>query len=195
MSDRRRSAIRHLMLVILFVVAAAVSASAGSFAELQLEPRADPEGFENARRYEIIYLASESGSLEETDPPLSAKLEEMDFILAGIVREYLKREYEGNGLKADVRQILPTTASEVIELVSGEFSAGTSKWDPANQKTLAAYLGNCVSALRLYKLHAIVNLAGHPVERTVPVIIRLKACPAQRDLVTLFHVNTRALQE
>lgn len=173
-----------------FLFVSVLAATAGSFAEIRLEPRANPQGFENARRYEVVFLASEAGSLEEVDPSPDAKVEEIDFVLAGIVREYLKLEYEGNGLKADVQKILPTTASEILDLVAGEYAGGTPKWDPANRKVLEAYLGNDVSSILLFKMHAVVTVSGVPLETVFPIIIRWKACPAQRDLVTLFFVTT-----
>jgi len=186
----RRATVLTLLMV-LFVG----TLSAQTFASLRLVERPAPEGFENARRYEIAYLDKDGNELGEKDFPATAKMTDMEFIQAALVREIRTKEYEAQGFKVDIHQVLPTTIEEILSLVAEDFPSGSSHWDPANRQRLATYLRNDPQALVLYKMNVWAETVDGVSEETVPLILRLKQCPGQRDLLTFFFVTTLKYQE
>ncbi|RCK81179.1 MAG: hypothetical protein OZSIB_2556 [Candidatus Ozemobacter sibiricus] len=178
---------------VLLLVLLAWPVGAVTFTSLRLVPRQTPDGFENARRYEVAYLGPNGRELNEPDFPSSLKIKEMDFILAGVARQLLDLEYAAVGRKADVQAVASTTADEILALVSGKHSFGAPAWDPANQETLARYLQTAPDSLHLYVMRVLVTRGDNESEEeVVPLLLRLKHCPGQRDLLTLFFLRREA---
>ncbi|NLI78943.1 MAG: hypothetical protein GX442_21190 [Candidatus Riflebacteria bacterium] len=175
----------------LWLVTVALPLVAATFDTIRLEPRLAPAGWENARRYEIAYLATGGEELGEPDFPLHAKAQEIDFIMAGVVRELLAREYGPKGVKADTQAVATATADEILSLAAGRAPGRSPAWDPANLENLARYLQTAPDSLMLYKAVVRVEGAdGSVAEETVPLLVRFKQCPGQRDLLSLFFVTT-----
>jgi|GEM_PF-6696186 len=182
--------LRNILLMILLSLVGQL-AFAASFTTIRLEPRVAPQGFENGKRYEIAYFIQNEESLDQVDPTSEEKIESADLILAGVVRELLRIEYTEKGFKQEIQQVQPTTVEEIIALASGKFPAGSPAWVPENLKNLTTYLSNSIDSLKLYKMEVRVEIDGNIIEQAIPLIIRPKVCPGQRDMVTLFFVTTQ----
>ena len=164
---------------------------AQSFSTIQLNPRTTPEGWENARRYEIGYFSQAGDALEEVDLPNQVKYREIDLILAGVVKELLAKEFDPGKFKVDNQQVASTTAADILDLVATSFPSGSPGWSPAHQTILANYLQNFPHTMMLYKMEIHGTTEEGAVDQTIPLILRLKQTPAQPDLLSLFFVTTR----
>ncbi len=177
--------------VLFFLIIAIQPAFSASFSAIRLDPRAAPQGFENGRRYDIAYLASKGDQIVPVDPDPEEKKANADLILASIVRELMNREFAEKGSKAEVIQVQPASASEILTLTTVTKAPGIPAWSPENQATLATWLENGKDSLELYLMFVRVETPGFVLEQTVPLIIRPKVCPGQRDMLTLFFVTTQ----
>lgn len=184
---------RFLLVILLLVVALVQPLAAQPFAKIDLEPRLAPEGWENARRDEIMYLDQAGEEMGESELPFYVKKQELDLILAGVVRQILAREYETQGYKIAVHQVASSTPEEILNLAAGGSADGSGKWNPETLINLARYMQNDPDHLFLFKMTAQVETGEGTSEEVLPLLLRMKQCPGQRDLVSFFFVTNRKM--
>jgi hypothetical protein len=164
---------------------------AQSFSTIQLRPRSNPEGWENARRYEIGYFTGTSDAAAEVNPPNPVKLREIDLVLAGIVKDITAREYDPARVTIDNQQVATITAGGILDLTGTDFPTGSKAWSAENRAMLTDYLQKFPQAMLLYKFDIRITSPEGIIEQTIPLILRLKQTPYQPDLLTIFFVTTR----
>ncbi|HNV69721.1 MAG TPA: hypothetical protein PKO06_08495 [Candidatus Ozemobacteraceae bacterium] len=184
------------LILALFTLLVAIPAWAETpFAKIDLEPRLAPEGWENARRYEIIYLDAGGEELGEADLPFYMKKQEIDLILAGVVRQILAREYETQGFKISVHQVTSSTPQEILLMAAVGSGNGKDRWAPETLTNLYQYMNNDPTHLFLYKMTAQLETEAGTVEEKLPLLLRMKQCPGQRDLISFFFVEKQQVPQ
>ncbi len=188
---RVRTRALTVILALFALFMAMPSRAATPFAKIDLEPRLAPEGWENARRYEVVYSDENGEELGEAELPFYIKKQEIDLIIAGVVRQILAREYETQGFKIVVHQVAPSTPQEILLLAAIGSGDGKDRWAPETLTNLYNYMNNDPTHLFLYKMSAQLETDAGPVVENLPLLLRMKQCPGQRDLISFFFVSSR----
>ncbi|NLI79100.1 MAG: hypothetical protein GX442_21985 [Candidatus Riflebacteria bacterium] len=186
----RSRSLLSIVFAILFGVLP-LSAAAQSFTQLGLDRVSPPDRFENSICFELTYLKDLDGKPFEVFPGRAEKEQDLDLILAQVVRRVITEEYEDKGKYLDETNLQPSTPQEIRHLVGTGFV--TPAWGKAGQREMALYLQQNSNFLKLYKLEAYLDYkddkgsycSGLDVN---PVLFRF-GMGQQRDRVTIVFVR------
>ena len=186
----RSRSLLSIVFAILFGVLP-LSAAAQSFSQLGLDRVSPPDRFENSICFELTYLKDLDGKPFEVFPSRAEKEQDLDLILAQVVRRVITEDYENHGKYLDETNLQPASAQEIRHLVGTGFV--TPAWGKASQQEMALYLQQNSNFLKTYKLEVYLDYqddkgsycSGLDVN---PLLFRFGA-GQQRDRVTIVFVR------
>lgn len=186
------SVLLALGLAMVAQVALAISNEKPIFNIIEVKPIQAPEGFLNARRYQITYFFKDEAGSRQVFPTLEEKKRDYDLILAKAVREYIEDEYFTKNKGMDEHVVNDSNKGEIFDLVSKQYLSDA--WQDENFNALRQYINRSYDRMMLFTMNVYLDYAmpdgGYNYGNDLnPVLLRFAKSQQATDDVTFIQVN------